>query len=157
MEIIGKCFELVGTVITFGGLLYAWWQITKRDNRLRTAVVRSLEAGRRRLTRSETAPLPLEARTVQANDAGAATERQRVFKHEKPLIEHFAEVYQELDAAQDEARANVEAVRREVGDAFTESIIDLKSELDANGLKDLRFALVGIAVTAIGILIGIYG
>lgn len=151
METFGKVLELLGTLIAMGGLCFAWWKASTRNNAWRARVVASLRVAFGRLAGSAEEV----SRTVDGSDAAIGVDDARVIKHDK-IPGHLADVYQQLDAVRAALRTNAATTRAEAEAAFAEAIEQLKTDQNSHTIRDLTWALGGLGITAIGIFIGIW-
>lgn len=159
--------QLVGTLLTFGGLLYAW-------ERARRFWSRSIWP---RIQRLLVKPFP-QAIRVEGNSSKAAFGDMHVLRGMAPLDRTLpveeqlrrVEEYIKTDLPQwfNAVFDNIGKVSRELQAAKTDShtatlaaeakarkaIRDLEKRLDSTQALDLSVAIVGLFVTAIGVFLG---
>lgn len=165
METVGRAFELVGAIITFVGLIHAWRRLSKRDMSLRSGL-RNLETRLRRL--AEQAP----SVSVRLELGGEGTASARVVKQinrfdkSEPvedqidkLVDEQNRIQLDMAAVRDSITAleGAEAVTKaDVEERIRAALKELESELDESQVSDLIPALIGIGMTIVGIVLGVF-
>ncbi len=160
--------QLVGTLLTFSGLLYAWERSRRFWShrvwpRIRRLIVKPftqtiLVGGPARSTAKAYAPYVLRGMArIQPTDS--------VEEQLRKINEYIeTDLPQWLDAAFDQiktvsrdlrqARTESKTAALEAEDRARRAIRDLERRLDSTQATDLRVAIVGLLITAIGVFIG---
>jgi hypothetical protein len=157
MQTFGTVLKLAGSIITFGGLLYAWHQVSGRlhqwhdamsgrASRLRESVAKWLPQRdpqapiKRSFTLNLEPQFTMEAKPVQG---GTAEERLARLEGEIYTLNHqFTQMTSTL--------------RVEIDDARAAMLEESKTLSDAIRLRDLCPALVGILVSIVGYAVQLY-
>ncbi|WP_067573668.1 hypothetical protein [Nocardia acidivorans] len=163
METIGSAVELVGTLITGCGLVYAWNRLTGRFTRLRVGLAKLGAQVKGKLV----APGAIEARAITIGGEGTLTASARAVypvNSSAPLEDKVArliEIVNALRADIDATNARIDVVRdspvvtiETVGSAVAEAVSGLEVVQASTALRDLGWAMFGILVTAVGIVLG---
>ncbi|MGW6699781.1 hypothetical protein [Nocardia sp. NPDC055049] len=165
MNLVGDLFQLVGALITGYGLIFAWERMTSRIAGFRQQLTQLGSAARAKLTGHS------ENQTIEANDTITWTATAEV-KIEHPIdttapledqVARLVQVTRLLREEMDGTERQIAAVRDhptltvdEVETAIAEALSNLEGAQTSHSIKDLRWALTGLVVTAIGIVIGMF-
>lgn len=155
MQTLGTSLQLTGSVITFGGLLYAWYVTSGRLRRWGVAAGNLVVGLRSALRRSDTvkrADVALTAEgalTVETEKFVSGTLDQRLH-----TVENDADVIRtRLDRLPDALR---DEMRDEFNDAIAAALQEFSDLTNAAELRDIYPALFGILVSISGYLVTLF-
>lgn len=166
MNLAGDVLQLVGALITAYGLFYAWERLTGRIAKWRQRFGAALAAARAKLTGRS------EHRIVRANDMAIGWDRAAALKLEhtvdttapledqvarlvvvtQRLREELEQTEQQVSELQDRPGLTID----DVNAAIAEALSGIEATQTPNAVRDLRWALFGLGVTALGIVIGMF-
>lgn len=154
MQILGTALQLLGIIITGLGLLHAWNTASGRFNEWRNTLrgrlteLRAFVASRDRgMTRQASAGLTVQAQTeagAQVTRGGTSDERLR-------------RVEDDYDKLNNQLRQMTSTLRAEIDDAIVTELQRFEALSNAIRLKDIYWALVGIVVSAAGLVCQLVG
>jgi len=150
VQTLGNWLQLLGYVITAAGLFHAWRRASSRFDewrdtlRTRLTQLRAFVASRGRGVKREGG-----ADSTFGWKAEAAGEVQRAGTDP----ERLKRVEQEVDEPQDSFRKLTSSLPVQIDDAIATELEKLESLSNAIRLKDISWAIVGIAVSAAGIIV----
>ncbi|MEU1432147.1 hypothetical protein ABZ412_34275 [Nocardia sp. NPDC005746] len=164
MKTFGDVLELLGSLITAGGLVYAWHRLTGRFTQWRSAIAKVGSEIRARLSGPQT-------HTIEGATFGgfatltATAEKSYPIDVTLPLERQVARLVEISQAQQVEINAlerHIHSVREnpavtmeDVEIAVAEAISKLESIQTGSAVRDLGWALLGIGLTVVGISVGI--
>ncbi|MEV6225370.1 hypothetical protein AB0M13_27315 [Nocardia fluminea] len=166
MNLAGDITQLVGALITAYGLFYAWERLTGRIAKWRQKVNRLATAAKAKLLGQT------EHTTIEANETVIGWDVASVLKINHPIdttapledqVARLVVVTQRLRDGIDEIQEQILEIRDrptlsmdEVRTAITEALSGVEITQTPHAVRDLRWALFGLFVTAVGILIGMF-
>lgn len=145
LQVFSAILQLFGAAVTAAGLLYAWNRASGKFDEWRNDVRARLAERRARIAR-ERAPYeasvnltvtPSLSVTASVNLAQTGTVEERLHRAENALATLPGQVDKTIEAALDAKLAELDAMRK------------------AFDVQDIYVALAGIAMTALGVLLGI--
>lgn len=166
VKLVGDVVELVGTLVTAYGLFYAWQRLTGRIARWREQLARTGAEVKARLTGKRDATVNATAATA-VTAALSATARAEYPINTTGSVENqvarLIEITNALRADIDNVQGQIADVRdhpavtmKSVETAIAESFSGFETTQTASTVRDLGWAIGGIGMTAVGIVIGIF-
>jgi hypothetical protein len=155
MSVVGTTFEIVGTIFTLYGLVYAWRRST---NRIRDAV--DVIVGEIKI-RAPAAAARSVAHPPAVHGEMALDPEEAIPVQMEKLAEECRKIWRAL------AKVNVERprpgpppltsddARSIAAGTIDERLEHLKKDLDVKAVRDLGIAIFGLILTAIGQIIGL--
>jgi hypothetical protein len=150
MQTLGNWLQLLGYVITAAGLFHAWKRASSRFDewrdtlRTRLTELRAFVASRGQgVKREGGADLAIGFKT----DAGGEVQRGGTDPERLKRVEH------EVEDLQDGFKKLTSSLPAQINDAIAADLEKLESLSNAIRLKDISWAIAGIAVSAAGIII----
>lgn len=167
MKFIGDLLELAGALITAGGLVYAWHRMTDHVNNWRRQLVRLGEELKAKITGRRSATVQVAAAAAGAGMHTATVRVEYPVDTTAPLEDQVARLIEvtkvlrsDVESTErkiDEVRDNPAVTPDDVETAIAEALSGLEDTRKISAVRDLRYALFGILITAVGISLGLLG
>ncbi|MFI5782694.1 hypothetical protein [Nocardia sp. NPDC051570] len=159
MAIAGHIIELIGAFLTALGLALAWKRAGQRAEKMYRALITKILS----LLRGHGDPVPIGAHDTITVSSTATVLKQYVLlpdptDHLGRLLDAINELSRDLDRVertQLSTAGKPDLTSENISRVAGEMLVEFQGELETRSVKDLRWAFIGIAITIIGLAVGI--
>ena len=154
MDKLGTSLELLGAIVTGGGLMWAWSRASGRFKKWRTKVEEGLNRANHRLKRiSGGVTHELQA----ALDVHVGMRASAEVTKNQPLADRVAAIERTFDALKTSVGANTPAsLQDKLEEEIQEEFAELQSLENAIAVRDIAVALIGLLITFVGTALGLW-